>query len=153
MNIYECIEYSAASDTAVKDVFKNIREQALSEGVATFLELASDEEHNYMLDNFNDEPNARHKSGKWKFRTYLPQSYTSSKSVVITALELGLDITNLGKTAIQKLIKQHKASATVAKSDFEKAQIVLNTLGKLFVKLDPEEQAHIRAEVSVTLIV
>ena len=153
MNIYECIEYSAASDTAVKDVFKNIREQALSEGVKTFLELARTQEHNYMLDNFNDEPNAKHKSGYWKFRTYLPQSYTSSKSVVVTALELGLDITNLGKTAIQKLIKQQKASDSIGKSDFEKAQIVLNTLGKLFVKLDPEEKEHIRANVLVTLIV
>ena len=143
MNIYNCIEYSSASDTAVKDVFSTLRDTATLVGKRQFLEDLSIGEEEYMVDHFSDVPEARKKNGQWKFRTYLPGSYTSSRSVIVTALELGISVSNKGKTAIQKEIKLHKDNSKEVKSDYQKALGVVTTLHKIYIKLDDEEQNSI----------
>jgi hypothetical protein len=63
-------------------------------------------------ENFGDISEAKHDKGKrageWKYRTILPNPYTSAKSVIGTAIELGIDPKGKGKTELQKAIKEKK---------------------------------------------
>lgn len=65
-------------------------------------------EDKWLEDNFSEMPEAKHKKGKregqWKYRTLLPNPYTSAKSVIGNAIEKGISVVGKGKSAIQKEI-------------------------------------------------
>jgi len=46
------------------------------------------------------------RAGEWKYRTILPNPYTSAKNVIGKALERGVDVRGKGKSAIQKESKE-----------------------------------------------
>jgi len=68
-------------------------------------------------DNFGAVMEARHakgkKAGQWKYRTILPNPYTSAKSILGTAIELGINTLGVGKTEIQKAIKKARNGTQV----------------------------------------
>lgn len=147
MNI-DTILKASISETAKSEVFTELRDNSKffsdRESYENDLKVFEDE---YMEQEFGDEPAAKKKNGEWKYRTYLPQAYTSAKAVICTAFDLGVDMFDedgdgLGKSAIQKATKEAKAS-TDSKSDQEKASIQANNLYHALRKLDEHERNEV----------
>jgi hypothetical protein len=111
----------------------------------------------YMEKEFHNIPEAKKKNGTWKYRTYLNGSYTSAKSIIGTALELGIPITDTsgehaipkGKTALQNEIKAAKgADSENEKSNRDKIKIMLSSVKALYSKEeDFGERSRIRSIV------
>lgn len=96
-------------------------------------------ETDYMERFHHNSEGAKKKSGEWKFRTFLPASYSSAKSVIGSALELGIPLADengksKGKSALQRAIKEAKDDSKEEKTDLEKAQGMLDSVAKLAVK-------------------
>jgi len=94
------------------------------------------------MQRFHNIEDAKKKStGDWKFRTYLPKAYTSAKSVLGTALDLGIPIIDangivVGKSALQAAIKEAKDGDKEEKSIPEKVEAMLDSVRKLVDKAD-----------------
>jgi hypothetical protein len=101
-------------------------------------------ETDYMERFHHNTEGAKKKSGVWKFRTFLPASYSSAKSVIGTALELGIPLADengkpLGKSALQRAIKDTKDDSKEEKTELEKAQVMLDSVAKVAVKCTAKE--------------
>ena len=101
-------------------------------------------ETDYMERFHHNSEGAKKKSGEWKFRTFLPASYSSAKSVIGSALELGIPLADengkpKGKSALQRAIKEAKDDSKEEKTDLEKAQGMLDSVAKLAVKCSARE--------------
>ena len=101
-------------------------------------------ESEYMQRFHNIEDAKKKSSGDWKFRTYLPKAYTSAKSVLGTALDLGIPIIDsngmvVGKSALQASIKEAKDGDKDEKTIPEKVDWMLNSIGKLADKASTSE--------------
>jgi len=98
-------------------------------------------ESEYMQRFHNIEDAKKKSTGDWKFRTYLPKAYTSAKSVLGTALDLGIPIIDangivVGKSALQAAIKEAKDGDKEEKSIPEKVEAMLDSVRKLVDKAD-----------------
>ena len=72
------------------------------------------DENAFMEENFASDPKAKFKrTGKWKYRTYLPRAYYTAKSALITAWVYGINL-DQGKTALEKAVAQIKRGASTA---------------------------------------
>ena len=101
-------------------------------------------ESEYMQRFHNIEDAKKKSTGDWKFRTYLPKAYTSAKSVLGTALEMGIPIIDanglvVGKSALQAAIKAAKDGDKEEKSIPEKVDGMLDSIGKLADKASTSE--------------
>jgi hypothetical protein len=93
-------------------------------------------ETDYMERFHHNTEGAKKKSGEWKFRTFLPPAYSSAKSVIGTALELHIPLVdenynNMGKSALQRAIKEAKEGSKETKTELEKAQGMLDSVAKI----------------------
>lgn len=114
----------------------------------------------------------KHKEGEWKI-SVLPMAYKTAKSVLSTALDLGLPLVNgeskepFGKTALEKMIKKERLAEKLRKRDaalpetpsmeettvwrddddttpFDKVMnLIENTLAPLIAKVGPEHMEEI----------
>jgi len=94
--------------------------------LARFDYATTSAETKWMVDNV-DPKVGRTKSGKWKFRTYLPKGYSSAKSVLRNAIDLGVlpSDEKIGKTALERRVKEAKKETSSGRGKTEKT---LNTL-------------------------
>lgn len=75
-----------------------------------------------------------HKNGSWKYRTLLPKSYSSAKSVVLKGKELGILNHSLGKSALEKLIKE-KLRESIIHTPLTSQELVVNMLSHALTHL------------------
>lgn len=107
----------------------------------------------YMDKYHGENPEAKDKKGVYKYRQFLPSSYRTAKSVAGMALEQGVPLIDdlgqpLGKTAVEASIKAKTTAETVAKTAYQKCQIVIGTLEKLIPQLlNRDEQDVINNEL------
>lgn len=100
-------------------------------------------EDQWMAERHSKNPDAKwakgtKRAGEWKYRTYLPGRWTSSKSVLGNALDRGVEIHDgMSKKECETANKQKKV--TSAKTEKEKFDFVMDTALKIFDKLSPEE--------------
>ena len=67
------------------------------------------DEDKWMEDYHGSDPDAKHPGGKiragtWKYRTYLPNPYTSAKSIIGTCLDKGISVEGKTKKELQDAI-------------------------------------------------
>jgi len=67
------------------------------------------DEDKWMEDYHGSDPEAKHTGGKiragtWKYRTYLPNPYTSAKSILGTCLDKGISVEDKTKKELQDTI-------------------------------------------------
>ena len=75
--------------------------------------------------------------GRWKYRTYLPAAWSSSKSVCGQAIEHGLKLdADSKKTATEKTLGEMKAEAKSEKTPKEKIHIAMDTARKVLMGVD-----------------
>ena len=72
----------------------------------TYLKIDEDK---WMEDYHGSDPEAKHTGGKiragtWKYRTYLPNPYTSAKSILGTCLDKGISVEGKTKKELQDAI-------------------------------------------------
>ena len=112
-------------------------------------------EDKFMEEEFWNVPAAKKKDGSWKYRTYLDGSYTSAKSIIGTALEMGIALTDeadqpKGKTALQNEIKEAKGAGSESeKTSVEKVQIMLASIRAVY---DKELDHGLRAEMRSLIV-
>jgi hypothetical protein len=110
-------------------------------------------EREFMEVNYANEPDAKHSGGKragqWKYRTYLPGSYSSAKTELVKGLEAGLDPTGMGKSAL------NKARTETTKKDRDVYEKIDDYLGKLNRAInsidDSNERQIVRSRVMQVL--
>jgi len=103
-------------------------------------------EDKYMEEMHPDKKIKR--TGKWKY-SYLPAAYRSAKSVVGTALDLNIALTEKGKTQLEKECKQAKTS--VKEDSFKRAIKLVNNLASLRDKLTQNERDDLDVYIRDTL--
>jgi hypothetical protein len=119
-----------------------------------FNKYLMDGEVKYMEET---HPSEKTKSGKWKF-SKLPKAYRSAKSVIGSAIDLGLELREdlfpdkfKGKTALEKEIKA--TTEKVSEDAFKRAIRLVNNVVSLRDKLDINERdgldAHIKTVFGV----
>lgn len=109
-------------------------------------------EDEYMENTQGNNPNAKFKDGRWKYRTYLPQKYNSSKSLVGCAIDEGIQFGGSeSKKDIEELRKAKKAEETPQKTNLQKAEQAWNTFKILYDKLDYEQQSSMNDTVNKQL--
>jgi len=67
------------------------------------------DEDKWMEDQYGSDPDAKHKGGAirkgtWKYRTYLPNPYSSAKSILGTCLDKGISVEGRTKKELQDAI-------------------------------------------------
>jgi hypothetical protein len=73
---------------------------------------------------------------RWKYRTYLPAAWSSSKSVCGQAIEHGIKMDeDSKKTATEQAIKEIKAGEKVEKTPEQKFDIALDTAKKVLMNI------------------
>ena len=149
--IYDAIVEASIATSAESSVYEALRDSAIGLQVDDWIAVLRIDEYNWMNDKFGDEPDSRkwevEKNGKtrmvngqkgidsafnkgwaltgnseFKYRSYLPNPYTSAKTVVKKALEHGIDVTGLGKSELTKLTKEEASKTTEPPSAWEKVQ-------------------------------
>lgn len=119
-SVLEAITMYAVADTATGDAYKKLFDEAKSyswtrDDFAARLLIS---EHEFMEENYSDTEAAKTKSGKWKYRSYLPAAYSSAKSVILTAIERGTipvgSADHIGKTELQR---RNAAATPTSKND------------------------------------
>lgn len=148
-NVFDSISKYAVSGVASDEAYADLRgvaEEAYrvwtgeDARVNEFNAVTQRGEDEFMECNYNDQPKAKHTTGKrkgeWKYRTYLPKSYSSAKSSLRKALEAGIDPTGQGKSAVEKATKK---TAVTAMSPEDKAKRALGALIKALNEMDPPE--------------
>lgn len=111
-------------------------------------------EDEWLNDHYDRTPETVHdkgaRKGQWKYRTLLKGTgWPEAKSILGTAIELGIDPIPLGKTAVQNAIKQAKEAKELgimtgddtSNSPWNKFQLALNKFGKAYTLLgdtDPD---------------
>lgn len=153
---FESISKYAVSKVADKDAFNDLRTVAEKVAVmfpsdasmqaSVFNDECRSGETEFMEVNYSTDPDAKHTNGKrngqWKFRTYLPKSYSSAKCEIGKALEAGVDVAGLGKTAIKK------ERTSVTKQERTVEEIIADYTGKLKRAIagidDPDERQRQR---------
>ena len=105
-SILECIEYSAAADNAVTSVFAYLRTigSECSSG-DEFMKRCRESEDEWCSQYHSDNPDAKKSNGDWKYRTLLPVSYSSAKSVIGKSLNAGIALENKSKSQLEKEYK------------------------------------------------
>ena len=154
-NIQEVIAGYAAVESFNSDVYQDLVTNAVHSNVPdkdTWDLYCKPAETQYMVENHGTDDAARKKSGEWKFRAYLPGSYTSAKCVVGNALDQGIPLLDehgvpLGKSALQTKINEAKADAKEEKSALEKVEIMMESICKVYVKADPDEWDDMRTAI------
>lgn len=86
----------------------------------------------WCAENFEDVPKNKHKNGKWKYRTLLPKGYSSAKSVIISALALGVLDNVSGKSALERKIKE---AMPVGMLEYDPAADMRKTFLKLEIQI------------------
>lgn len=148
MGILESINGYAVSVEADKNGYSTLIESAINSGCTSkgdWDTYCYGGEVQFCEQEYASDPNARKKStGEWKFRTLLPQAYTSAKSVIGTALDHCIPLVDengnpMGKSALQNRIKASKDEASDPKTEVEKAQAMLESVLKISKKADSTE--------------
>lgn len=155
--VYGSISKYAVSKVADKEAYADLRDVAVG-AICTFPNSPDDAanvfaiecregETEFMEVNYGSDPEAKHQTGKrtgeWKFRTFLPGSYSSSKSELVKGLQAGIDPAGLGKTALNKArVTSTKVERTVEEK-FE------DYLGKLERVIESIDDAFLRQEYRV----
>lgn len=112
-------------------------------------EYLKPDEDRWMEDNFGSDPDAKHKGGKvragtWKYRSYMPNPYTSAKSVLGSCLDKGIDVTGRGKSELQGMLtgkdgKDTESTATVS-SNLDKFKKSWLKCGTYYSSMTSEER-------------
>jgi len=151
----ETIAQFAVGEESTKNAYGVLaREAGNFSSVDIFDGACRASEEAYMEAFYMDDPAARKGNGEWKFRTYLPKAYSSSKSVLRNALLYGINITDgngipLGKSALEKAIKAKKDGDKPEKTPDEKALSALNMLTSCWHELEESTRAIIRDTLGV----
>lgn len=160
MSIFNSISKYALGKRSDDDAYSELRDVAVEaqaasylteEVVSAFLRDADVGEAEFMTVNYGDVPEAVHqrgaRKGAWKYRSYLPRSYSTAKSALKKGLEAGQDVTDIGKTELEK---KTRAATVQHKSPTELVADAIATLFKRVDKLEGVEKAdallHIRVQ-------
>lgn len=76
------------------------------------------------------------RAGEWKYRTLLPNPYTSAKNVIAKAIEVGVDPAGMGKSALNKAKKEAEVEALSEAGKFDR---LLTKLYDLYVNCEDAE--------------
>lgn len=145
--VYGSISKYAVSKVADKEAYSDLRDVAANcalsfpfdanDAALAFNNECREGEADFMEVNYGGDPEAKHTSGKrageWKFRTFLPNSYSSSKSELVKGLQAGIDPAGLGKTALNKA---RVASTKVERTAEEKFEDYLGKLERVIESID-----------------
>jgi len=132
-------EQTELANEAGNTCYGVLRDHALGYGSKeTFEASLLETETAYMQEYMSNEksPATETKPERWKW-SKLPKKYRSAKSVVGTALDMGLNIRGKGKSEIEREIKEHKKQSL---SDYDKFVSVMGTAAKIWAKMDNEEK-------------
>lgn len=155
MNILESIvQYDVAAESD-SQAYNNLVITCYNAGINGKQEWESTcrgYEDEYMATFHADTEGAQKKDGSWKYRTLLPGAYTSAKSVIGSALDAGIPIVDseinpIGKSALQKQINTSKAEDKEEKTNLEKVQVMLDSIGKIVEKSDSAERSAINSAI------
>lgn len=154
------IEAAAKAEAATAYIFETLRDFAVAANFASkqdYLDALVPSEEEFAL-NWAEEEAAEQgctigeiveksqtKSGKWKMRTILPNAWSSAKSVVGTAIDKGIDIEGMGKSELQKAIKDSGGARGASATPAERAMSYVTKLKNVWGDLTEEEQANIRS--------
>ena len=158
--VYGSISKYAVSNVADKEAYSDLREVATAaaasfpyqpdDAAIAFNNECRDGENEFMEVNYGSDPEAKHTSGKrageWKFRTFLPNSYCSSKTELAKGLQAGIDPAGLGKSALNKARLASTKTERTAEEQFE------DYLGKLARVIDGIDDASLRQQYRETAI-
>lgn len=155
MSVYESIvQYDVANESSGQAYGKLLQSAVsnLCSSKEEFYNLCADAENHYMQDFHADNPDAKKKSGEWKFRTYLPRAYTTAKSVVGNALEHGIPLQvegeDVGKSALEKAIREKKKESE--EKDWDKLAVQKSDwLVRNWENINEDTRRSIQYEVSV----
>ena len=85
---------------------------------------------------------------RWKYRTYLPSAWSSSKSVCGSAMDAGIAIDEMSKkTATEQAIKDRKDESKIEKKAKEKIHIAFETAKKVLHGVPADEREKIRQDI------
>lgn len=117
-------------------------------------------EDEWLAAHYDRTPETVHdkgaRAGQWKYRTLLKGTgWPEAKSILGTAIDLGIDPVDMGKTAVQNAIKQVKEAHELgvmngddtSNTPFGKYQLALNRFAKAyraFVDACPDEEGDAR---------
>lgn len=153
MNITEIINAYDGIDRGHKlvegqaeNVWNDLKQEATRNPLDTFVQSCMTCEEQYKGNKWANEPNAKDSKGNWKKRQFtdsngdkqyiVPNAWYVSKSVLIRALQAGVDINNKGKSELEKELAALKKASKTAR---EKLKGVLDTAIKLVSKMEEEE--------------
>jgi hypothetical protein len=121
-----------------------------------FEDLMLEGEEKYMEKYHAKNGDARNAKGEWKYRTYLPASYRTAKSVACNCIEQNVTMLQdgevVGKTACEEAYKVRAGTVSpqvAPKTVKEKWDIALNTVDKLMLQMTDVE--YVQAQSSLTL--
>lgn len=116
----------SGSEEKAFNVLRSVQEQHGFTTSQDYYDFLRPDEDKWMEDNFAGNKDAKHPgTGKrhgWKYRTYMPAKYWNSRTVIGAAIDKGIDITGMGKSAIQK--------ATTGDKDDSSTETISTNLSK-----------------------
>jgi len=147
--VYGSISKYAVSKVADKEAYSDLRDVAAScalnfpfdanDATLAFNSECREGENEFMEVNYGGDPKAKHQTGKrageWKFRTFLPNSYSSSKTELVKGLQAGIDPTGLGKSALNKA---RTAQTKVERTVEERFEDYLGKLARHIIGIDDD---------------
>lgn len=146
MSIFNSISKYALGKRSDDDAYSDLRDVAVdaqassdepADRVIRFEHDAREGETEFMTVNYGNNADAVHTRGKrkgeWKYRSYLPRSYSTAKSALKKGLEAGQDVAGVGKTELEK---KTRAATVQRKSPTE---LVADAIATLFWRLDKLE--------------
>jgi len=153
--VFESIVQYAVAEESNANAYKSLADVVVQANIHTpdmFLDFVEDGEREYMDAYHADNEDAKKKDGTYKYRTYLPKAYNTGKSVLKNALECGIPIMVegeiVGKSALEKQIKESREGDSEEKTDYDKALVVVETLAKIYDKLSSDEKGSVYAHIA-----
>lgn len=157
--VFGSISKYAVSTVADKEAYTDLRDVAVEalktfprfdDAAETFRTECEAGETEFMEINYGSDPDAKHVSGKrngqWKFRSYLPNSYSSSKTELVKGLEAGIDPAGLGKSDLNKQrTETTKAERTVE----EKIADYVGKLNRAINSIDDANQRQAQRQQAI----
>jgi hypothetical protein len=156
--IFDSISGYAVSGKATEDAYGRLNESASltyqafrgdpDGAFATFEADCRRAEDDFMETNYAGDPNAKHDKGKrageWKYRSYLPGAYSTAKTELSKALQVGVDPKGLGKTEIAK---QRKAKTTTPSTPIDRVNKALSQIMNAINELPQAEAEAVRDHI------
>lgn len=148
-------EQHSFADEATQSVFGQLAESTVGyktrENWETGVRVVEDEymEKVHAKTEGAKTKGTKKKPGRWKYRTYLPTAWSSSKSVCGQAIEQNIKLdADSKKTATELAIKEAKVDGTV-KTPREKFRIAMDTAHKVLSSIDEADRHDVLTDFGI----